>query len=161
MKTLKNLTAVIVVLFSVVIFTSCNNEDNEPRVRTELLGIDNGNSNEGGIWSVGTFYNPTLQFTKSYYVVVSEDSQTFEFYFETNQNEFVVTRIFPDATTGSPLTAYFTTDKAPANAVTDHSKYNYEVDIDWITSAQVIMNYNGIRVKSVVSLVKSNTFGDI
>ena len=161
MKTLNFFAAIIVVLFSVVIFTSCNNEDNEPQVETVLLGIDGGNSNEGGIWSLGTFYNPTLQFTKAYYVVISEDSQTFEFYFETNQNEFVVTRIFPDMTTGAPLTAYFVTDKAPTNAVTNHENSNYEVDIDWITSAQVIMNYNGIRVKSVVSLTKYKTYGDI
>lgn len=161
MKTLNFLAVFVVVLFSVVVFTSCNNEDNEPQFRTELLGIDEGNSSEGGIWSLGTFYNPVLEFTKTYYVVVSEDSQTFEFFFETNQREFVVIRIFPDVETGLPLTAYFTTDKAPANAVTNHDEYNYEVDVDWITSASVNIIYKGVHVKAIVSLVQNNTFGDI
>lgn len=159
MKTLNFFAALVVVLFSVV-FTSCNNEDNEPQVRTELLGIDEGNSSEGGTWSLGTFYNPTLQFTKSYYVTVSEDSQTFEFFFETTKGEFVVIRIFPDVETGSPLVTYFTTDKAPTNAVTNHDKYNYEVDVDWTTSACVIMTYKGIHVKAIVSLAKDKTQGD-
>lgn len=155
MKTLNFFAALVVVLFSVV-FTSCNNEDNEPQVRTELVGIEEGNSSDGGIWSLGTFCNPVLEFTKSYYVTVSEDSQTFEFFFETNQGEFVVIRIFPDFETGSPLVAYFTTDKAPANAVIEHDKYNYEVDVDWTTSASVIINYHGVKVKAIVSLVKDN-----
>lgn len=160
MKTLNVLTVLVVVLFSVVMFTSCSNED-EPQLRTELVGIDEGNDGNGGTWSLGTFYNPTLQFTKSYYVTVSEDSETFEFFFETNQNEYIVARIFPDVETGSPLVAYFTTDKAPANAVTNHEDYNYEVDVDWTTSASVNIIYKGVHVKAIVSLVKNNTFGDI
>lgn len=144
--------ALVVVLFSVV-FTSCSNEhDDIPQIKTELIGVENGNSSEGGIWSMATFCNPLLTMTRAYYVVISEDSTTYEFYFETTSNEFLVLRIFADAETSNPLVASFMTTERPQNAI-ETDNFGYQVSPD-NTSAEVILDYQGIRVKGIVSLVK-------
>lgn len=151
MKNLNFLVA-LVVLFSMVL-TSCSNEhDDIPQIKTELISVENGNSREGGIWSMATFCNQNLTMTRAYYVTVSEDSQTYEFFFETNSEEFLVLRVFADAETGNPLVASFTTTERPQNAVEDDN-LDYQVSPD-NTSAEVILDYQGIRVKGIVSLVK-------
>lgn len=156
MKTLNFIFVTLCVL--TLSLTSCSNDEETSLFSTQLINVEEGLSSEGGTWSMATFFNPNLQLTGYFYLVVP-GNDTYEYVFQTSDGNYMVLRFFPDAETRKPLIAAYVTDKKPTNAETDHSKVDYSINID-NTSASVVMSINGERIKGILSIVKQNTFGD-
>ena len=84
---MKNLSFIFAALFMFsVSLVSCSEDD----ASIDVVSMDEGVTADGGKWLTANFYKPGLQLTCYHWLAVSENA--YEYYFETNQQEYIVVR---------------------------------------------------------------------
>lgn len=158
---MKNLSFIFAALFMFsVSLVSCSEDD----ASIDVVSMDEGVTADGGKWLTANFYKPGLQLTCYHWLAVSENA--YEYYFETNQQEYIVVRFSADS--GTPKASARTSETLPESvndeheSVNDeHGTVNYSLEISNIAAA-VTMVINGQKIKAVISVSPDKgTFGDI
>ena len=139
-------------MFSVSL-VSCSEDD----ASIDVVSMDEGVTVDGGKWLTANFYKPGLQLTCYHWLAVSENA--YEYYFETNQQEYIVVRF--SAHSGTPKVSARTSETLPESVNDEHGTVNYSLEIS-NTAAAVTMVINGQKIKAVISVSPDKgTFGDI
>lgn len=151
---MKNLSFIFAALFMFsVSLVSCSEDD----ASINVVSMDEGVTADGGKWLTANFYKPGLQLTCYHWLAVSENA--YEYYFETNQQEYIVVRFSADS--GTPKVSARTSETLPESVNDEHGTVSYSLEIS-NTAAAVTMVINGQKIKAVISVSPDKgTFGDI
>ena len=109
-------------MFSVSL-VSCSEDD----ASINVVSMDEGVTADGGKWLTANFYKPGLQLTCYHWLAVSENA--YEYYFETNQQEYIVVRFSADS--GTPKVSARTSETLPESVNDEHGTVNYSLLSPW------------------------------